>query len=399
MNLLVLDEEFPYPLNSGKRIRSFNLWSRLARKHTVRYLAYGREDSAEYKLFADHLLNPIAVPPQIPKKSGPMFYLRLLATLFSSEPYIVTSHYSEAFLAAMQAAIRKETPHLIVCEWSPYARFVRDITDIKTVVVAHNIEATIWRRYYENETNPLKRWYIGRQAAKVEAFEKSIFRTVKGATAVSDEEAGWILSVNPNLNVSSIDNGVDLEYFSGDNSRQQPRTIVFTGSMDWRPNQDCVTYFVEDIFPILRRTYPDLSAVFVGRNPPEHIVRYGDRDGIEITGTVDDVRGYINDASVYVVPLRIGGGSRLKILEALSMQKAVVSTSVGAEGLEITPDENIVLADAPEQFAAAVSTLVENPERRAALGKAGRQLVERRYGWDFLAGRLAEFLASVAGTR
>ena len=268
MNLLILDEEFPWPLNSGKRIRSYNLISRLAERHHVRYLAYGEPDSENYRQFQQANLNPIAVPPQVPEKSGPMFYLRLAANLFSPQPYIVSSHYSTLFQQAVDRAIADRRPDVIICEWSPYARFVQHIDDIKRVIVAHNIEATIWRRYHHNEPNTVKRWYIAKQAHRVDRFERNAFHFVDGATAVTENEAKTIRNFNPDLPVAVIDNGVDLDYFSGDTRGESRSRLVFTGSMDWRPNQDAVAYFVECILPLLKKKRDDIQISFVGRTPP-----------------------------------------------------------------------------------------------------------------------------------
>ena len=157
--------------------------------------------------------------------------------------------------------------------------------------------------------------------------------------------------------------------------------LVFTGSMDWYPNEDAIIHFMEAILPRLRRRIPGLTIAVVGRNPSERLKALGAAKGVQITGTVDDVRPYVAEAAVYVVPLRIGGGTRLKIFEALAMGKAVVSTSVGAEGLPMTPGQHFLQADSPEDFAKAVLALLEDVPRRRAIGEAGRRLVEARYSW------------------
>jgi len=395
VKILVLDEEFPYPLNTGKRIRSYNLISRLARRHEVRYLAYGRADSEAFRRFGTDKMHPIAVAPQVPDKSGPAFYLRLFLNLFSPLPYVVTSHYSDLFQQAVLAAVGREKPDLVLCEWSPYARFVQSISTVKRVIVAHNIEYRIWKRYFQNEPQALKRWYIGLQMHKMHRFEQEAFRWADGATAVAEFEAQEIRTLSPHTRVETIENGVDLRLFHGGDRGPTGHNVVFTGSMDWRPNQDCAVYFVQDILPLIKEKYPDVITTFVGRNPPAHIRKLGERPGVRITGTVDDVRPYIEGATVYIVPLRIGGGSRLKILEALAMKIPVVSTSVGAEGLKVTDGENILLADTPEKFAGQVARLFTDDDLRRKLGDNGRRLVEEHYDWDTLAVRLERFLLSL----
>jgi sugar transferase (PEP-CTERM/EpsH1 system associated) len=395
MKIIVLDEEFPWPLNTGKRIRSFNLLQRLATNHELRYLAYGSDKSGSYAALQDARMNPIPVSAEIAPKSGIGFYLRLAMNLFSSNPYIVTSHYSSLYQKTLNKLVNETAPDMIICEWTPYAEFVRNRYDCRKVLVAHNIESTIWQRYFENESHPAKKWYIGKQWRKILAFETRALGWIDGFTAVSREEQSELRRLAGELKSQVIDNGVDLDFFSSDDSLPSGKELVFTGSMDWRPNQDACIHFVEDIFPLLKRLDPDISATFVGRNPPDHVIRLGDVKGITITGTVDDVRPYIERAAAYIVPLRIGGGSRLKILEALAMKKAVVSTSVGAEGLEVKNGQNIVLADTAADFAETTMELLDDREKAATLGSTGRKLVEQRYGWDSLADRLDRFIVSL----
>ncbi len=167
--------------------------------------------------------------------------------------------------------------------------------------------------------------------------------------------------------------------------------------MDWRPNQDAAQHFVREIWPLLRRERPSLTASFVGRNPPPEVMRLGEVPGITITGTVPDVRPLIRAAAVYIVPLRIGGGSRLKILEALAMGKAVVTTTIGAEGLRVRDGHEVVLADTPEAFAAAVQRLLDDRSARQNLGAAGRSLIEAHYRWESLGAQLERILCDVVG--
>jgi polysaccharide biosynthesis protein PslH len=395
VRILVLDEEFPWPLNTGKRIRSYHLISRLARNHEVRYLAYGEESSDSFRHFASNRLNPIVVPPRVPKKNGLAFYFRLLLNLFSRYPYIVQSHYSADFSAALGRAIKAQRPDIILCEWTPYAIFAHETASIPIVVSAHNLETTIWERYHQTERNPFRRWYIGLQIPKVRRFEDEAFGRVQGVIAVSSLEADDIRKISKSCQVGVVDNGVDLTYFNASDTTVDSRTAVFTGSMDWRPNQDAAIYFCREIFPLIKNMIPNFAVTFVGRNPPQDVIDLQRIAGVSITGTVDDVRPYIEKSGVYIVPLRIGGGSRLKILEALAMRRAVVSTTIGAEGLEIRDNEHLLIADSPQKFADQVVRLISNAPLRTRLGKAGREAVEKSYGWDALADRLEKFLMSL----
>lgn len=395
MKILFIDEEFPFPLNTGKRIRSFNLAYALSREHDVTWLAYGTAGSPAYAHLRVSGIKPIAVGELGRRKSGLMFYARLLTNLASPYPYIVTHHRTRLFQRALDKLLAECDFDVVICEWTPYAIYVKDLTSTPSVVVAHNIEASIWRRYLENESNPFKKAYISIQARKVERFERHCFGWAAGATAVSREEARTIAEYGVPYPVAVIDNGVDTEYFRPSDKPADPDTIVFTGSMDWRPNQDAVVYFADEILPRIRTQRPGANVYVVGRNPPPHVRELGLRDGITVTGTVDDVRPYIAQAGVYVVPLRIGGGSRLKILEAMAMNKIVVSTAVGAEGLDVVDGEHILIRDGAESFSRQVVECMENHAAYQQLGVRGRHLVESRYRWEELGRRYSEYLSSV----
>lgn len=395
MRILVIDEEFPYPLDSGKRIRTFSLLSRLAIGHELHYLAFGSTDSESYAALSEARMNPIPVPATIPPQFGPLFYLRLAANLFSPYPYIVKRHYSTFFQNCLNEALARLRPDIILCEWTPYALYVRENTGVPTVVVAHNMEQRIWRRYYEYEKSPLKKWYIGRQMVKVASFEQRVFNWVDGAVAVSEREASEIEGLNTGLPVQIVANGVDPDYFTPSPDEHQAESFVFVGAMHWRPNQDAVQYFVDDILPLVRMHRPDASIAVVGQGPPPHIQKLGARPGVHIVGRVEDVRPYIDAATVYVVPLRIGGGTRLKILEALAMSKAVVSTSVGAEGLDVIDGTHIMIADTAATFAERIERLLADASLRRKLGEEGRKLVCERYRWDALADKLEKYLTDV----
>ena len=394
----MIDEEFPYPLNTGKRIRTFSLTKALAGHNEVAYLAYGSEKSESFNFLQDSNFVCYAVPPPDRRQEGPKFYLKLLGNLFSPLPYIVTSHYTKRFERRLHELQTEHRFDIVICEWTPYAIFIKELRGAKSIIVAHNIEAKIWRRYEQNETNTLKKAYIKIQRNKVEAFEKSCFIWSNGAISVSDAEAAEIASYGVGYKVQTVENGVDINYFQPLEVFVDPNTLVFTGAMDWRPNQDAVKFFVREILPLVKKRRPEVKIAFVGRMPPKPIRELGRIEGVTVTGTVEDVRPYIAAAALYVVPLRIGGGSRLKILEAMAMKKPVLSTTVGAEGLNVTAGKNILLAEGPEQFAGQVVSYLDNPERLADLAAAGRQLVEEQYRWEKLGEKLHHYLSDIMAT-
>jgi len=396
LNILIIDEEFPYPQDTGKCIRSFNLARGICDTHRVSYLAYGDSASEAFKYMQNQGMTPHTVPPVDRRKTGWRFYCRLLANLFSRYPYIVTSHYSRLFRNKVLELAKSGFYDIVICEWTPYAIFIKDIPKLKKIIVAHNIESSIWARYEANASNPLTRLYISIQRKKIEAFERRCFSWANGATAVCKKDAEVIKGFRVSCPVEIIENGVDVSYFKPWHQPADGNMIVFTGAMDWRPNQDAATYFVNEILPLIRQRRPLVKLAFVGRQPPKHILKLAKIPGVAVTGTVDDVRPYIAKAALCIVPLRIGGGSRLKILEAMAMEKPVVSTSIGAEGLQVRDGKNILIADSPEDFAKAVLICLDDVDLRKSLAIQGRRLVETNYRWEDQAKKLSNYINEIA---
>src|SRR5206468_1255321 len=200
--------------------------------------------------------------------------------------------------------------------------------------------------------------------------------------AASDADRELLAAAAPGASVRAVPTGVDIDYFAPDGVAEVPGRLVFTGSMDWYPNEDGIAHFIEAVLPRIRREVPAAALTVVGRNPSARLRGAAAAAGVRVTGLVDDVRPQMAEAAVYVVPLRIGGGTRLKIFEALSMAKADVTTTVGAEGLRLAPGRHFLQADEPAGFAEAVTSLLRDAARRRAIGAAGRRLVEERYSWS-----------------
>ena len=233
-------------------------------------------------------------------------------------------------------------------------------------------------------------------------FEERTLARFDGVLAVSDADRETLHALYPGAirqPVHVVPTGVDTEFFSPAPSEPGSRNLVFTGSMDWLPNEDAMNYFCRDILPLVRAEQPDVTLSIVGRTPTPAVKRLAEVPGVTVTGRVDDVRPYMKAAAVYVVPLRIGGGTRLKIFEAMSMAKAVVSTTVGAEGLPVTSGGNAMLADQPASFARAIVELLRDVDRRAALESAARALVVEHYDWSAVAGSLESALVRFAALR
>jgi len=383
--VLVIDEEVPWPANTGKRIRTLNLLTALADHFAIDVLTHANEtpreavDEMTRRGMTVHL-----APGGVAAKKGLLFPIRVATSVARRLPYSVHAHDRRPFRQALQRLLRQHRYQLVHCEWTPYALYARGL-DVPVCIAAHNLEWIIWRRLSDAESRaPLKALFRV-QAALMERFEKRVFEEFGSATAVSEPDAELIRRMGCRQ-VVVVPNGVDVDaYDPRPEQTPEPRTLVFAGSLDWRPNQDAIRWFIDAVHPVLsaRTAY---RFWIVGRTPPDWLTRDGAvPPEITVVGEVDDVRPWIARAAVSVVPLRVGGGSRLKILEALAMGRAVVSTTVGAEGLDLEPGAELLLADAADAFAAAIADLFNDDARRRRLGSAGRQRVETSYRWDRIA--------------
>ena len=403
LHIAVLDEEFPYPLTSGKRIRSFHLLTRLARWHRVTYVAHRNAESDELHVatdaFRDHDIAVVLVDYRVPPKTGAAFYGRLLGNLASPLPYSVATHASRAMRHAIDRLDAIDPPDLWHCEWTPYAQAMRHRA-ARWVVMAHNVESVIWQRFTETERNPARRWFLRQQWKKFERFERWAYTAATRTVAVSREDADRIEQRFGAGPVDVVDNGVDTGYFTANESlTRDPHRILFLGSLDWRPNLDAVRLLLDDIFPRVQAAEPRACLQIVGRKPPDTLrTEVARRPGVELHADVPDVRPFLHSAGMLAVPLRIGGGSRLKILEALATGLPVVTTAVGVEGLRLVAGEHCTVADGPEAFAAAAVAVMADPRSAQKQAERGRNRVVAEYDWSGLSERLDRVWRTAADT-
>lgn len=394
MRVVIVDGDVSYPATSGKRLRTLNLMLRLADRHAITYVGRCARGSVEDRqapaFLRDHGIEPVLVYDPIAKKSGPLFYLRLARNLLSALPYSVASHHSAALAHALGDIAGKQEVDVWQFEWPPYLRMLAPHIAGPRLVIAHNVDTLIWERFHQNERHPCKRWFMRGQWRKFERCERRLFQEADRVVAVSPDDAALIRGRFGQPRVDVVDNGIDRAFFEAVQGRREPRRILFLGALDWRPNLDAVDLLLDRIFPDVRAEQSDAILQIVGRNPPAHLVqRIARHPGVELHANVADVRPYLAEASVMTVPLRIGGGSRLKILEALASGLPVVSTKVGAEGLALMPEEHYTQAEEQDMAAALVRGLCE-PDRMRGQAQRGRRVVLEHYDWDVLANKLEQ---------
>ncbi len=402
LRIAVLDEELPYPLNSGKRIRTFNLLARLAERHRITILCHRNAEPGEaetaLKVLQNLGIDAIVVPRAVPKKEGAGFYARLAGNLLSSLPFSVATHTSPELVEAVREFAAQNPVDVWHCEWTPYAQVLRRALGKRLrrapwVVMAHNVESLIWKRYTETEENSVKRWYTRRQWAKFEKFERWAFAHAFWTVAVSEDDAALIRdTLDGTEQTEVVDNGVDTKFFRPQRDvDRDPHRMVFLGSLDWRPNQDGARLLLDSIFPAVKAAEPRASLAIVGRNPPDWLKEHAARTpGVRVFGTVPDVRPFLATCGMTVVPLRIGGGSRLKILESLATGTPVVSTRVGAEGLRLEAGTHLSVTPDETGLADAILETMANPDDALDRADEAQRYILREYDWAPLAEKLEE---------
>jgi glycosyltransferase involved in cell wall biosynthesis len=321
-----------------------------------------------------------SIPYGLPKQGSARFVLALARSWGSGYP----ADLWRWRIPAVRARVRErlaEGVDLCVADFLVAMPNLPPSASAPVVLFEHNVEHMIWKRLHEVERRTLRRAALALEWRKMRRYEAQACARAGLTVAVSEADRALLAAGAPGADIRAIPTGVDTAYFQPNGAIEAPATLVFTGSMDWYPNEDAIMYFVDAILPEVRRGVPGVSLAVVGRDPTDRLRAAGATAGVRVTGTVADVRPHMAEAAVYVVPLRVGGGTRLKIFEALAMGKAVVSTRVGAEGLPIVPGRHFLQADSPGDFARAVISLLKDPDRRRTLGLAGRQLVEERYSW------------------
>jgi glycosyltransferase involved in cell wall biosynthesis len=364
-------------------VRSLQIVSALSRHHKVTLITtHGPGDDPQG--LAQQLPDcqrVISIPYDVPKRGSSSFPLSLARSWFSRYPVDLWKWRVSELAAAVKGLVSQGAVDVCVSDFLFAAANVPFHSGVPVVLFEHNVEYLIWQRLSILEKNPLKRILFAMEWRKLRAREADACRNAALTIAVSDEDRFRLAALAPQARTGSIPTGVDTVYFRPGGRPEVPGRLVFSGSMDWHPNEDAVIYFGEEILPLIRQRAPHASFTIVGRNPTQRLREAASRLGMTVTGTVDDVRPFLDEASVYVVPLRAGSGTRMKIFEALGMAKPVVSTTVGAEGLALANGREFIAADEPQRFADAVVELFENESQRRALGEAGRALVAQRYSW------------------
>lgn len=388
MKILVLAARLPYPLNTGAKIRSFHIIQALAQEHKITLLAYiGSSEENGYVTRLQELgIRVIPVlHPGIDEGLSPTTLLKALTSIL---PLTVAKYASRSFEAELKILL-SESFDLIHCEHLHLAQYISRPSHIPLTFDAHNVETEIAWRLFKSEKNIFRKFALKWNHGRLREYERQSLAKFDLTLAVSERDRQQIMEISKSDRVVVIENGVDTDYFNIPHGNVKGKKLVFVGSMDWWPNEQGILSFVSTTWKHILAQDEEVTLYVVGRNPSKKIRDLSGRcRGVVVTGEVTDVRPYIYDAAVYVVPLNIGGGTRLKVLEAFSMSKAVVSTSLGSEGIEYTNEHDIFIADKPKEFADKVLHLFCDPALCQQVGENARNLALQKYSWKAVGEKL-----------
>jgi glycosyltransferase involved in cell wall biosynthesis len=381
VKILWVKTDFLHPTTRGGQIRTLETIKRLHTRHEVHYVAYDNPAQPEGLQRAHEYCSHVyPLTLDVPPRRSLKFAGQLVGNLFSSLPLSITRYCSPAMSGQIAKLVDTLPFDSLVCDFLTPAPNFPDMG--KVILFQHNVETMIWRRHAEQSPDPVRKAYFQMQAERMFNCERDVCRAAARVIAVSPQDATTMKQMF-DVESFSVPTGVDLDYFRRPADTPHKADLVFVGSMDWLPNSNGVNYFVSEVMPLIWQHKPDCTFAIVGRAPAPDILGLAHKDSrLTVTGTVPDVRPWMWGASVAVVPLRIGGGTRLKIYEAMAAGTATVSTTIGAEGLDVSHPENIRLADTPQALAAECLTLLTDQGQRDAVAAAALHLVTSRYSWD-----------------
>jgi glycosyltransferase involved in cell wall biosynthesis len=402
LKVLFFAQRFPYPMDTGGKIRTGKLLEYLRQVFDVTLISNVESPKDDPylgqvgKLCAEFY----PVPWKEVRKYSFMFYVRVLAKTFSRYPISVSNDYSPDLERTLLEVLQKSKYDLLICDFLQPSINCTKVTGCPTLLFQHNVEAVIPSRHYEIAGDPISKIFWWLQWKKMERYEQAACHKFHGVIAVSEKDKQLFEEQYGARNVFAIPTGVDTEYFSPRNELAEADSLVFTGSMDWLPNEDAVLFFARDILWRIKGSIPNIRLTVVGRNPSRRLMAELERyPEINVVGWVKDVRPYISRHSVYVIPLRIGGGTRIKAFEALAMGKPMVSTTIGTEGLPLIHNQHLLLSDRAEDFSAAVVRLLQDPTERSRLGTNASHFVREHFDWAKVGQHFSNVCYRIAGSK
>ncbi len=386
-----------HPLVGGDRLRTFHMLRHLKRWFHITYLCplSPSDDDEAIDLAREYCDELAAVPHRVQDRGGPGFACSVLWNCaFGSLPFAARKYASTEVVNWLGPHLEAGRFSLVICDYLVSLVHILALerpTKVPVVVFQHNVESLIWQRHAAAARNPLKRWVYRREERLTIAMEGACARVAQGQITVSPLESRYFREERGMNNIlGDVPAGVDCGYFEPTHSAE-PHTIAFLGSMDWEANRIAVRAFLETTYPSVKSRFPDARFLVIGRNPSQQLRDAAAADpSVEVTGTVPDVRPFLSRAALLVLPLEVGGGTRVKVFEAMAAGVAIVSTPVGVEGLPVEPGRHAIIVPSGSQFTEAVARLLSDVETRGRIAAAARAWVEAEFSWEGAALRFKE---------
>ena len=380
MRVLVLTPKFVWPLTGGAEIRNFNLLRETARHHDVFLVCFLErpEMRDHYPAVQPYCRKIIGLDLPRPKWRKAVNAIR---SSLSSRPFMMLECDRANMRRVIRQVIQEEQIDVIHAHFLHMSQYVSLKGGAAFVYDVHNLDHILWRRFAEVQTNLLFRSYVRAQCRKFAHWERRVALASETVVTLSDTDRNEYLQIAAEADITTVPNGADTEFFQPGNRETEPFSIVYTAQFGWPPQDDAALYFHNEILPLIRRQCPDAKLYLVGKTPPRMIQRLAS-DRVIVTGFVEDIRDYVGRAAAVVMPLRVGAGTKHRIYQALSMGKAVISTTVGAEGIGLRHGDSALIGDSPVEFAAHVVRVLTDSNLRERLGVNGRNLVVQNYNWQ-----------------
>ena len=398
MKILWANPHFLHPTNKGGQIRTLEMLRHLHRWHEVHYVALENASEPEgVERSPEYCTKAYPIRHDVPPRGSPAFVAQAVGNLLSPLPLAVARYQSKRMKQTIAGLLQSGGFDRLVCDFLFPAPNIPSLK--QALLFQHNVETTIWERHLEMAPSPLHRAFFRMQRNRMADYEGRVCRESAHVVAVSAKDADRFRTMFGVSRISEVPTGVDVTPFAPPAPGEAGRIadLVFVGSMDWLPNIDGCTYFVNEILPIIRKSKPECTLAIVGRSPGAGILEMAQRDAkIQVSGTVPDIRPYFWGSSVSIVPLRIGGGTRLKIYEAMAAKIPVFSTTLCAEGLPVLSGKNLFLADTPEEFARRSIELLDSASLRKDMAAAAWSMVSSEYSWEHAARVFEQILENKA---
>lgn len=404
MKILWISQNVPYPPKTGVLQRNYNLIREASRYADIYLIAIlqegvlpGSYDIEEAKIELNKICKQLNIVELKVETSSALFFYLVIKSLFTKNPLSVNWTDSITLRKTIRKLVKENDFDIVHFDTISVSICRDEITDSASILNHHNIESHLLKRRTEYENNILKRLYYAIEAKKLETYEKKACGRFDVNFTVSKLDGERLLTIAPDARYEVIANGVDTDYFVADRSEVVPKSVIMVSGMNWFPNKDAVLYMCDTIWPLLSRAVPESIWTIVGASPPKKIKELAARDGrVVVTGFVDDVRAYMKRSETYLCPMRDGGGTRLKILDALSMGMPIVATTMACEGIDIVPEKHALIADTPEKFVDQIIRIQNDESLRSRVSSEARRLAEEKYSWPVI-GRKLERIYKVLG--